>query len=254
FGGWQPQGGGWNRMRGQCVAVAQVAKVKTGCVAIRSERDRRLQLQAFQSVSLQAPLRRGSSLERSSRHGAMFLHLREPHAPLLALLPPQQQHLRRYRACPFPHLCKATGSHRSTGSKRVHRRPRAFRQVEGSEGDGWTPRFISFGEAMDGKGPGHTGIRAGRGKLSRAGVSDQFGSSRSAFTGRAEHPLVAGHTSWVPFICAKNLFVEAQAPKLLIYFEPGARNRRPTKSMWASYRSCYPIGCEFLVRITASFV
>jgi hypothetical protein len=40
-------------------------------------------------VSLQAPLRRGSSLERSSRHGAMFLHLREPHAPLLALLPPQ---------------------------------------------------------------------------------------------------------------------------------------------------------------------
>src|SRR5262249_41092532 len=32
-----PQGGAWNRMRGLCVAVAQVAKVKAGCVAHRSE-------------------------------------------------------------------------------------------------------------------------------------------------------------------------------------------------------------------------
>jgi hypothetical protein len=62
-------------------------------------------------------------------------------------------------------------------------------------------------------------------------VSDPFGPSRSAFTGRAEHPLVAGHTSWVLFISAKNLLVEAQAPKpfdLDQTFEPGVRNRRPT--------------------------
>src|SRR6516164_6660328 len=32
-----PQGGAWNRMRGLCVAVAQVAKMKAGCVAHRSE-------------------------------------------------------------------------------------------------------------------------------------------------------------------------------------------------------------------------
>ena len=32
-----PQDGAWNRMRGLCVAVAQVAKVKAGCVAHRSE-------------------------------------------------------------------------------------------------------------------------------------------------------------------------------------------------------------------------
>jgi hypothetical protein len=54
-------------------------------------------------VSLQAPLRRGSSLERSSRHGAMFLHLREPHAPLLALLPAQQSDFSRHRAWGFGH-------------------------------------------------------------------------------------------------------------------------------------------------------
>ena len=30
-------------------------------------------------------------MERSSRHGAMFLHLKEPHASLLALLPAQQK-------------------------------------------------------------------------------------------------------------------------------------------------------------------
>ena len=29
-------------------------------------------------------------------------------ASVLALLPPQQQHLRRDRTCPFPHLCQAT--------------------------------------------------------------------------------------------------------------------------------------------------
>jgi len=78
----------------------------------------------------------------------------------------------------------------------------------------------------------------GRGKLSRAGVSDQFGPSRSAFTGRAEHPLVAGHTSWVLFISAKNLLVEATpAPKpfdLDQNFEPSARNRRPTTDVGGS--------------------
>src|SRR5262249_22790546 len=42
-----------------CVAFAQVAKVKAGFVAIKVKENRRLQLQAFQSVSLQAPLRRG---------------------------------------------------------------------------------------------------------------------------------------------------------------------------------------------------
>src|SRR5262249_36501630 len=71
----------------------------------------------------------------------------------------------------------------------------------------------------------------GRGKLSRAGVSDQFGPSRSAFTGRAEHPLVAEQTSWVLLISAKNLLVEAQAPRpfdLDQTFEPRVRNRRPT--------------------------
>src|SRR5262249_38136446 len=31
-----------------------------------------------------------------------------PHAPLLALLPPQQSNLRRHRTCPFGHSCKAT--------------------------------------------------------------------------------------------------------------------------------------------------
>src|SRR5215813_1746343 len=67
-----------------------------------------------------------------------------------------------------------------------------------------------------------------RGKLSRAGVSGQFGPSRSAFTGRAEHPLVAGHTSWVLFISAKNLLVEAQPFDLDQTFEPRVRNRRPT--------------------------
>jgi hypothetical protein len=70
----------------------------------------------------------------------------------------------------------------------------------------------------------------GRGKLSRAGVSDQFGPSRSAFTGRAEHPLVAGHTSWVLFICAKNCPTGPGTKTFEIdqSFEPGARNRRPT--------------------------
>src|SRR5262249_47849027 len=32
---------------------------------------------------------------------------RRPHATLLALLPPQQQHLSRHRTSPFPHLCQA---------------------------------------------------------------------------------------------------------------------------------------------------
>src|SRR5215471_8292368 len=64
----------------------------------------------------------------------------------------------------------------------------------------------------------------GRGKLSRAGVSDQFGPSRSAFTGRAEHPLVAGHTSWVLFICAKNCPTGRGTKTFEIdqSFEPGA--------------------------------
>jgi hypothetical protein len=54
---------------------------------------------------------------------------------------------------------------------------------------------------------------------------------------RAEHPLVAGHTSWVLFISAKNLLVEAQAPKpfdLDRTFEPGVRNRRPTIDVGSS--------------------
>jgi hypothetical protein len=52
---------------------------------------------------------------------------------------------------------------------------------------------------------------------------------------RAEHPSVALPTSWVLFICAKNLLVEAMAPtghgtktfEPDQSFEPGARNRRP---------------------------
>ena len=69
-----------------------------------------------------------------------------------------------------------------------------------------------------------------RGKLSRAGVSGQFGPSRSAFTGRAEHPLVAGHTSWVLFICAKNCPTGRGTKTFEIdqTFEPDARNMRPT--------------------------
>src|SRR5215467_7601096 len=43
---------------------------------------------------------------------------------------------------------------------------------------------------------------------------------------RAEHPLVALTTFWVLFI--QKFARRAKAPKLLIYFEPGARNRRPT--------------------------
>ena len=44
-----------------------------------------------------------------------------------------------------------------------------------------------FVAAMDGKGPSHL---TGRGKLSRAELSDQFGPSHSAFTGRAKHFLL----------------------------------------------------------------
>src|SRR5215469_11452500 len=82
------------------------------------------------------------------------------------------------------------------------------------------------GHGFNGKAP----AIHGRGKLSRAGVSDQFGPSRSAFTGRAEHPLVAGHTSWVLFICAKNCPTGRGTKTFEIdqSFEPGARNRRPT--------------------------
>jgi len=69
----------------------------------------------------------------------------------------------------------------------------------------------------------------GRGKLSRAGVSDQFGPSRSAFTGRAEHPLVALPMFWVLFI--QKFARQSQGTKtfdLNQNFEPRARNRRPT--------------------------
>ena len=48
---------------------------------------------------------------------------------------------------------------------------------------------------------------------------------------RAELFLVARPTAWDVFICAKDLLVEAQAPKpfdLDQTFEPGVRNRRPT--------------------------
>ena len=43
---------------------------------------------------------------------------------------------------------------------------------------------------------------------------------------RAEHPLVALPTFWVLFI--QKFARRAKAPKLLIYFEPDARNLRPT--------------------------
>src|SRR5215469_6005337 len=48
---------------------------------------------------------------------------------------------------------------------------------------------------------------------------------------RAEHPLVALPTFWVLFI--QKFARRAKAPKLLIYFEPGARNRRPTTDVGA---------------------
>jgi len=65
---------------------------------------------------------------------------------------------------------------------------------------------------------------------------------------RAEHPLVAGHTSWVLFISAKNLLVEAQAPKpfdLDQSFEPGARNRRPTINVGGSEDARNSMSDEF---------
>jgi hypothetical protein len=42
-----------------CVGVAQVAKVNAGCIANRSERDRRLQFQAFQFVKSPSPAQAG---------------------------------------------------------------------------------------------------------------------------------------------------------------------------------------------------
>src|SRR5215467_14662619 len=54
----------------------------------------------------------------------------------------------------------------------------------------------------------------GRGKLSRAGSEAirpfPLCTKRDC---RAEHPSVALPTSWVLFICAKNLLVEATAPQ-----------------------------------------
>ena len=47
----------------------------------------------------------------------------------------------------------------------------------------------------------------------------------------AEHPLVALPTFWVLFI--QKFARRAKAPKFLIYFEPGARNRRPTTDVGA---------------------
>ena len=64
---------------------------------------------------------------------------------------------------------------------------------------------------MDGKGPSHL---TGRGKLSRAGLSDQFGPSHSAFTGRAERSLVALPTFGDLLIYAKDLFVAASSEVL----------------------------------------
>jgi hypothetical protein len=106
LGAWHAQGGAWNRMRGCALRSRRLCcGRRRRQVALRFEvkRQRRLQHQAFQSVSLRAPLRRGSSLERSSRHGAMFLHLRESHAALLALLPAQQSDFSRHRAWGFAH-------------------------------------------------------------------------------------------------------------------------------------------------------
>jgi len=67
-----------------------------------------------------------------------------------------------------------------------------------------------FVAAMDGKGPSHL---TGRGKLSRAGLSDQFGPPHSAFTGRAERSLVALPTFGDLLIYAKDLFFDAKAPQ-----------------------------------------
>jgi len=55
----------------------------------------------------------------------------------------------------------------------------------------------------------------GRGKLSRAGVSDQFGPYRSAFTGRAEPFFVAFPAVGDLFIRAKNLFITAKTTQAL---------------------------------------
>ena len=65
----------------------------------------------------------------------------------------------------------------------------------------------------------------------------EFGPSCSASTG-AERFLVALPTAWDLFICCKDLLIaaiaiQAPAPKFLIYFEPGARNRRPTTDVGA---------------------
>ena len=48
---------------------------------------------------------------------------------------------------------------------------------------------------------------------------------------RAEHPLVALPTFWVLFI--QKFARRARAPKLLIYFGPGARDRRRTTDVGA---------------------
>ena len=67
-----------------------------------------------------------------------------------------------------------------------------------------------FLEAMDGKGPDH--LRPGQVKQSGIGGYSALPALHQLRRDcRAEHPSVALPTSWVLFICAKNLFVEAMA-------------------------------------------
>src|SRR6266581_432540 len=81
----------------------------------------------------------------------------------------------------------------------------------------------------------------GRDKLSRAGRNVEFSPSALQHLWgdcRAEHPLVAGPTSWVLFISAKKCSLKPPLARKRLRctktfeidqnFESGARNRRPT--------------------------
>jgi hypothetical protein len=70
-------------------------------------------------------------------------------------------------------------------------------------------QLTSTSVPLTGKGPSH--CWPGQVKAERS--EKLFGPVRSAFAGRAEHQLVALPTSGDLLICAKDLFVEANAPR-----------------------------------------
>src|SRR5262245_50554005 len=67
-----------------------------------------------------------------------------------------------------------------------------------------------FVEAMDRKGPSHTGVRARPGQVKQSGTTSEFGPIRSAASCRAERFLSGGRRRpGTCQICAKELFIAA---------------------------------------------